>query len=101
MPIPVIPAAPAFSRRCRLRTSCRPREPAGRRNASASKEDKAASPKGAPISLAAAREEALRKLPVDRSKYQAVKTLAELNAFIARVHDAGQVAIEIKANSID
>ncbi len=75
--------------------------PAGQRNASASKEDKAASPKGAPISLAAAREEALRKLPVDRSKYQAVKTLTELNAFIARIHDAGHVAVEIRANSID
>src|SRR6478752_3860128 len=75
--------------------------PAGQRNTSASKEDKAASPKGAPISLAAAREEALRKLPVDRSKYQAVKTLAELNAFIARIHDAGHVAVEIRGNSID
>ncbi|MET3325259.1 DNA polymerase-1 [Bradyrhizobium japonicum] len=62
---------------------------------------KSASIKGAPISLAAAREEALRKLPVDRGKYQAIKTLAELNAFIARIHDAGHVAIEIRANSID
>ncbi|MCK1754394.1 DNA polymerase I [Bradyrhizobium sp. 137] len=73
----------------------------GPRNKSASKEDKAASRKGAPISLAAAREEALRKLPVDRSKYQAIKTLQELNAFIARIHDAGHVAIETRANSID
>ncbi|MBW8855537.1 MAG: DNA polymerase I, partial [Bradyrhizobium sp.] len=78
-----------------------PQVPAGQRNASATKEDKAASPKGAPISLAAAREEALRKLPVDRSKYQAIKSLAELNAFIARIHDAGHVAVEIRANSID
>ncbi|KJC54854.1 DNA polymerase I [Bradyrhizobium sp. LTSP849] len=65
------------------------------------KGDKSASLKGAPISLAAVREEALRKLPVDRSKYQAIKTLAELNAFIARIHDAGHVAIEVRANSID
>jgi len=65
------------------------------------KGDKSASIKGAPISLAAAREEALRKLPVDRAKYQAIKTLAELNAFVARIHDAGHVAIEIRANSID
>ncbi|PJG52435.1 DNA polymerase I [Bradyrhizobium forestalis] len=71
------------------------------RNKSAGKEDKAASPKGAPISLAAAREEALRKLPVDRGKYQTIKTLNELNAFIARIHDAGHVAIEMRANSID
>lgn len=73
----------------------------GERNASAGKEDKAAGPKGAPISLAAAREEALRKLPVDRSKYQTIKSLGELNAFIARIHDAGRVAVEIRANSID
>jgi DNA polymerase-1 len=74
-----------------------PRSP----NASAGKEDKAASLKGAPISLAAAREEALRKLGVDRGKYETIKTLKELDAFIARIHDSGHVAIEIKANSID
>lgn len=78
-------------------TSARP----GERNTLASKEDKAASPKGAPVSLATAREEALRKLPVDRSKYQAIKSLKELNVFIARIHDAGHVAIEIRGNSID
>ncbi|MDD1519874.1 MULTISPECIES: DNA polymerase I [Bradyrhizobium] len=75
----------------------RPNQP----NKSAGKEDKAASPKGAPISLAAAREEALRKLPVDRGKYQIIKTPGELDAFIARIHDAGHVAIETRANSID
>ncbi|MGY4628945.1 DNA polymerase I [Bradyrhizobium sp. USDA 4486] len=75
----------------------RPNEP----NKSASKEDKAASLKGGPISLAAAREEALRKLPVERARYQAIKSLKELNAFVARIHDTGHVAIEIKANSID
>ncbi|QOZ50569.1 DNA polymerase I [Bradyrhizobium sp. CCBAU 53338] len=67
----------------------------------ADKSDKSASLKGAPISLAAAREEALRKLPVDRAKYQTIKTLKELNGFVARIHDTGHVAIEIKANSID
>ncbi|MFT4121028.1 DNA polymerase I [Bradyrhizobium sp.] len=67
----------------------------------ADKGDKSASPKGAPVSLAAAREEALRKLPVDRAKYQTIKTVGELAAFIARIHDTGQVAIEIRANSID
>src|SRR5512140_4033231 len=49
--------------------------------------DKGASLKGTPISLAAAREEALRKLPVERDKYQTIKSLAELDAFIARIHD--------------
>lgn len=73
----------------------------GEHNRSASKEDKSASPKGAPASLAAAREQALRKLPVDRSKYQTIRSLKELSAFIARIHDAGRVAIEIRGNSID
>ena len=55
----------------------------------ADKQDKAASPKGTPISLAAAREEAARKLPVDRSKYQTIRNAAELKAWIARAYDAG------------
>ena len=70
-------------------------------NAGANKGDKAASPKGTPISLAAARAEAARKLPVDRAKYQAIRKLDELNAYLARARDAGQFAIEAKANSID
>ena len=70
-------------------------------NKAADKQDKAASLKGTPISLAAARAEAARKLPVDRSKYQTLRSLGELNAWIARVHDVGHFAIEAKANSID
>ncbi|OAF17079.1 DNA polymerase I [Bradyrhizobium neotropicale] len=65
------------------------------------KGDKAASLKGAPISLAAAREEALKKLPVDRSKYQTIKTRAELDTFVARIHEVGHVAIETRADTID
>jgi len=65
------------------------------------KEDKASSLKGTPISLAAARAEAARKTPFDRNKYQTIKNLDQLNAWIARVHDAGHVAIELKATSID
>ena len=56
---------------------------------------------GTPISLAAARAEAARKLPVDRNKYQTIRSLDALNALIARVQDQGHVAIEAKANSID
>jgi DNA polymerase-1 len=66
-----------------------------------SRTDKAASLKGTPISLAASREEAARKLPVDRAKYQTIRTLDQLNAWLARVHDVGHFAIEAKANSID
>jgi DNA polymerase-1 len=54
-----------------------------------------------PQALAAARAEAARKTPVDRSLYRTIRTLAELSAWIARVHDVGHFAIEAKANSID
>src|SRR3979411_2109145 len=54
-----------------------------------------------PQALAAARAEAARKTPVDRNKYQTVRTLEQLNAWIARVHDAGHVAVDAKATSID
>src|ERR1700676_878924 len=40
--------------------------------------------KGTPISLAAARAEAARKTKFDRSKYQTVRSLEELTAWIAR-----------------
>jgi DNA polymerase-1 len=67
----------------------------------ADKQDKAASLKGTPVSLARARAEAARKLPVDRSKYQTVRTLDQLNAWIARIHNTGHVAVDAKADSID
>jgi DNA polymerase-1 len=54
-----------------------------------------------PVSLATARAEAARKLPVDRSKYQTVQSLDQLKAWIARIHEAGQVAVDAKADSID
>src|SRR5438105_3808395 len=38
------------------------------------REDKAASLKGSPISLAAAREQAIRKIPVDRKQYQTIRS---------------------------
>jgi DNA polymerase-1 len=54
-----------------------------------------------PQALAAARAEAARHTKIDRNKYQTVRTLAELNAWIARIHDTGHVAIDAKATSID
>jgi DNA polymerase-1 len=57
--------------------------------------------KGTPISLAEARAEAARRTKFDRSKYQTVRSLEELNTWIARVRDVGHVAIEAKASSID
>jgi DNA polymerase-1 len=65
------------------------------------KEDKAASLKGTPVTLASARAAVARKMPVDRSKYLTIKSLDQLNAFIARIHEFGAVAVEARANSID
>jgi DNA polymerase I len=63
--------------------------------------DKASSLKGSPISLAEARKEAARKLPFDRTKYQTIRNVDELNAWIARARDAGRFVIDAKASSID
>jgi DNA polymerase I len=63
--------------------------------------DKASSLKGTPQALAAARAEEARNTPVDRKKYQTVRTLADLKAWIARAYDAGQFAFEAKASSED
>jgi DNA polymerase-1 len=63
--------------------------------------DKSAGLKGTPQALAAARAEQARKTPLDRSKYLTIRNLADLKAWIARARDAGEFAIETKANSID
>jgi DNA polymerase-1 len=75
--------------------------PAPARTGTGGKEDKASSLKGTPISLAEARKEAARKLPFDRSKYQTIRKLDELSAWIARARDAGRFVIDAKASSID
>ena len=62
---------------------------------------KADAPPLTPHALAAARAEAARKTPVDRSKYQTVRTLDQLHGWLARIHDVGHFAIEAKASSID
>src|SRR6266436_5305163 len=54
-----------------------------------------------PHALATARAEEARQTRIDRSKYTTIRTLSELNARIARVHETGHFAIEAKANSID
>jgi DNA polymerase I len=65
------------------------------------RQDKTASLKGTPHDLAAARAEAAKKIPVDRNTYQTIRSLDQLKAWLGRVHDAGHIAIEAKANSID
>ncbi|UYO39613.1 DNA polymerase I [Rhodopseudomonas palustris] len=54
-----------------------------------------------PEALVAARAEAARKVPVDRTAYKTLRTLDELHAVIARIHDTGVVALEAVATSID
>jgi DNA polymerase-1 len=54
-----------------------------------------------PQALVTSRADAARKTKIDRDKYQAVRSLDQLNAWIARIHDAGYVAIDAKATSID
>src|SRR6202047_3198822 len=54
-----------------------------------------------PQALAAARAQEARKTPVDRGKYQTIRSLDQLRDWIARVHDVGHFAIEAKATSID
>ncbi|EFI52958.1 DNA polymerase I [Afipia sp. 1NLS2] len=54
-----------------------------------------------PQALAAVRIEKAATGKIDRGKYQTIRTLDELNAWITRAHDLGHVAIDIKATSID
>jgi DNA polymerase-1 len=78
-----------------------PRKGGGSIAPAGDRSDKAGSLKGTPVSLAAAREQAAQKLPVDRSRYQTITTLDQLNGFFARVHGVGHFAIEAKASSED
>jgi DNA polymerase-1 len=54
-----------------------------------------------PQALAAARVEAARQAKVDRSKYETVRTLDRLVAWIARARDTGHVAIDTETTNID
>jgi DNA polymerase-1 len=54
-----------------------------------------------PISLAAARAEKARATPVDRSRYEAVRDLDRLRAWVARAIDVGVVAVDTETTSLD
>ena len=54
-----------------------------------------------PISLAAARAAKAREQKIDRSKYETVRTLDRLNAWVARANDVGVVAIDTETTSLD
>jgi DNA polymerase-1 len=54
-----------------------------------------------PISLAAARVEAARNQKIDRSRYECVRTVDRLKAWIARAHETGMVAVDTETTSLD
>src|SRR6476660_8455409 len=54
-----------------------------------------------PQALAAARVAAARNARVDRSRYEVVRSLERLNAWIARAREIGVVALETRTNSLD
>ena len=104
----LIAAAAARRRRRSLRTSGRARPVCfrhGSRARPASAKGKAAASNPTHPHAQGARRRArrsgARRRQFDRSKYQTVRKLDELNAWLARAHDAGHFAIEAKANSID
>ncbi|HZP77884.1 MAG TPA: DNA polymerase I, partial [Pseudolabrys sp.] len=54
-----------------------------------------------PISLVKARAEKIRAIPIDRSKYETVRTLDRLQHWIARAHATGVVAVDTETTSLD
>ena len=54
-----------------------------------------------PISLAAARAEAARNQKIDRSRYECVRTVDRLKAWIARARETGVVAVDTETTSLD
>ena len=54
-----------------------------------------------PQSLAAARVAAAHNAKVDRSRYEIVRSLERLNAWIARARERGMVAIDTQTTSLD
>ncbi|MBN9006315.1 MAG: DNA polymerase I [Rhizobiales bacterium] len=54
-----------------------------------------------PAALAAARLEAVRKLPVQRDKYEVIRNLDQLQDWVARIENNGSVVVEALAPTID
>jgi DNA polymerase I len=61
----------------------------------------AGEPEFAPPALAAARIASARNAKVERSRYDTVRTRERLDAWIARAHELGQVAINAQSTSFD
>ena len=60
-------------------------------------------PSGAltPLSLAAARAERARSSPIDRTRYETVRTLPRLKEWVAKAFDLGLVAVDTETTSLD
>ncbi|HEY2227776.1 MAG TPA: DNA polymerase I [Xanthobacteraceae bacterium] len=69
--------------------------------ARAGAQSKGADFSGTPEALAASLLEAARTRPVDRSRYETVRTLEGLHAWIARARDQGFLAIDTATTSLD
>ncbi|KFC70903.1 DNA polymerase I [Bosea sp. LC85] len=54
-----------------------------------------------PADLVAQRRDEVAKQPIDRSTYECVRTLADLQRWIAWSYEAGQVALDTETNSLD
>ncbi|HTK14451.1 MAG TPA: DNA polymerase I [Xanthobacteraceae bacterium] len=54
-----------------------------------------------PTTLVAQRADSVRKLPFDRSRYTIVRSLKDLNGWIARAQDQGFIAFDTETNSLD
>ena len=77
----------------------------GRESPASQRKQSPASPAAAieltPRSLAAARIAAARNAKIDRSRYEIVRSLEQLNAWITRARDLGAVALDTETTSLD
>jgi DNA polymerase-1 len=60
-----------------------------------------ANPEFIPQQLVDSRIETLRKLAIERSKYETVRTPERLSQWVTRAIDLGRIAIDVEATSID
>ncbi|HXF88593.1 MAG TPA: DNA polymerase I [Xanthobacteraceae bacterium] len=60
-----------------------------------------AAPQFTPQALAEARRAAAKPAKIDRSRYETVRSLAQLERWIARAHETGMVAIDTETTSLD
>jgi DNA polymerase-1 len=75
--------------------------PAGERHESPPRRTQAEPGELVPQALAAARIDAAHHAKIDRSRYEIVRTLDRLNAWVARARDIGVVAMDTETTSLD